>query len=267
MSVPGTSAAELAGQLAVVTGGAGGIGAAIVRALAAQGADVAIVDVATLATDESDAASNARPRIRAWRCDVTQPAEIIAVCDAIEAALGAPTILVNNVGGSGTVAVADIEHVTDDVWEHILSFNLGAMMRFSRRFVPAMKTRRSGRIVNITSSLKDGVFGGAATVGARLPYVTAKSGIVGFTKQLANDLGPYGITVNAVAPGFTLPDPDARITKRYQALPPEQQRELTGNIPLGRPGEGQDIANAVRFLVSPSSGYVTGEVLTVSGGA
>ena len=84
---------------------------------------------------------------------------------------------------------------------------------------------------------------------------------------MAKDLGPYGITVNAVAPGFTLPDPDARITKRYRALSAEQRRELTGNIPLGRPGDGQDIANAVRFLVSPSSGYLTGEVITVSGGA
>lgn len=130
-----------------------------------------------------------------------------------------------------------------------------------------MKAKRMGRIVNITSSLLHGVFGGAATVGARLPYVTAKSGIVGFTKQLANDLGPFGITVNAVAPGFTLPDENARVTKRFHALSPEQQREMTANIPLGRPGTGDDIANAVLFLASPRSAYLTGEVISVSGGA
>ena len=110
--------------------------------------------------------------------------------------------------------------MTDEVWEHILSLNLGAMLRFSRRLVPAMKARRAGRIVNITSSLKDGVFGGAATVGARLPYVTAKSGIVGFTKQLANDLGPYGITVNAVRLGSPCPIPTRASRKRYRRCLP-----------------------------------------------
>ena len=256
---------ELAGQVAVVTGGAHGIGAAIVRALAAAGASVAVVDIDGARPDglnEADAA-----RVQAWRCDVTRPPEIEAACTAIEAALGAPSILVNNVGGSGATAVADIEKLTDEIWEHILALNLGGMFRFSRRFVPAMKARRDGRIVNITSSLRDGVFGGAATVGARLAYVTAKSAIVGFTKQLAKDLGPFGITVNAVAPGFTLPDENARITQRFRALPPAQQRELTANIPLGRPAAGADIANAVAFLAAPRSAYISGEVITVGGGA
>jgi len=257
---------ELSGKVAVVTGGAGGIGAAIVRALAAAGADVAIIDI-NAASDQLKTPPHVGQRIRAWTCDVTQPTAIAAACDAIEADLGHPTILVNNVGGSGAVAAAEIERVTDDLWESTVALNLGAMFRFSRRFVPAMKTKRAGRIVNIASSLLHGVFGGTGTVGARLPYVTAKSGIVGFTRQLAYDLGPFGITVNAVSPGFTLPDENARVTRRYRALGPDQQRELTANIPLGRPGDGDDIANAVCFLASPRSAYITGEVISVAGGA
>lgn len=257
---------ELSGQIAVVSGGAGGIGAAIARTLSAAGADVAIVDI-NAASDQLKTPTRPGQRIQAWICDVTKPAAIAATCDAIEATLGSPTILVNNVGGSGSVAAPEIERVTDDLWESIVALNLGAMFRFSRRFVPGMKAKRAGRIVNIASSLLHGVFGGTGTVGARLPYVTAKSGIVGFTKQLAYDLGPFGITVNAVSPGFTLPDEEARVTRRYRALAPEQQRELTANIPLGRPGAGEDIANAVCFLASPRSAYVTGEVISVSGGA
>jgi len=257
---------ELRGEVAVVTGGAQGIGAAIVRALASAGADVAIVDIVEALPPGLDALAPGQ-RVRLWRCDITRPAEIEAVCGEIEAALAPVSILVNNVGGSGGTAVADIEKLSDQLWEQILAYNLGGMFRFSRRFVPGMKARKRGRIVNITSSLKDGVFGGAATVGARLPYITAKSGIVGFTKQLANDLGPFGVTVNAVSPGFTLPDENARITQRFRALSPEQQRELTASIPLGRPGAGDDIANAVLFLASPRSSYVTGEIIHVAGGA
>lgn len=256
---------ELQGQVAVVTGGAHGIGAAIVRALAGAGATVAAIDIDGALPGGLDAA--AASHVRAWRADVTRTAEVDGAAAEIEAALGPVSILVNNVGGSGAVPVADIEDLSDEVWERILALNLGGMFRVSRRLVPGMKARRAGRIVNITSSLRTGIFGGAATVGARLPYVTAKNGVVGFTRQLAMDLGPFGITVNAVAPGFTLPDENARITQRFRALAPEQQRELTSNIPMGRPAEGADIANAVLFLASPRSVHITGEVMTVSGGA
>ncbi|MCW5770165.1 MAG: SDR family oxidoreductase, partial [Rhodospirillaceae bacterium] len=206
-------------------------------------------------------------RVRACRCDVTETAAVDAAAAAIEATIGPVSILVNNVGGSGTETATQLEEVTDALWDRIVGLNLGGLFRFSRRLVPGMKARKAGRIVNITSSLRTGIFGGAATVGARLPYITAKNGVVGFTRQLALDLGPFGITVNAVAPGFTLPDPEARITRRFRALAPEQQRELTANIPLGRPAEGEDIANAVLFLASPRSRHITGEVITVSGGA
>lgn len=259
---------ELDGQLALVTGGAAGIGAAISRRLAGDGADVAIVDISPM-TEEGLAKLAVRQgqRIKAWQCDATKPAEILSTCDAIRSELGDPTILINDVGGSGTNVAADIESTTDEMWEYVLSLNIGSAFRFCRAVVTAMKARRYGKIVNVSSTLANGMFGGAGTVGARVPYVTAKGAIISLTKQLAKDLGPFGIAVNAIAPGFTLPDPDARITRKFNALSPDQQRPLVGNIPMGRPGSGQEMAEAVSFLVSPRNTYVSGQILAVDGGA
>ena len=159
-----------------------------------------------------------------------------------------------------------VEDTTDEMWEQVLSLNIGSILRFCRALVPAMKARRAGRIVNVSSTLMNGMRGAAGTVGARLPYVTAKAAIVGLTKQLAKDLAPFGISVNAIAPGFTLPDEDARITRKFRALSPEEQRPLVANIPMGRPGSGEDMAYAVCFLASPRNHYVAGQVVSVDGG-
>jgi NAD(P)-dependent dehydrogenase (short-subunit alcohol dehydrogenase family) len=262
------SAGEFEGQLAVVTGAAGGIGAAIATALAAGGATLALVDNRDIAIEDfMKSARRPDQRITTWRCDVTGSAEVRETCERIGAELGTVSILVNNVGGSGSHQIEHVEDLTDEAWDHVLSLNLGSIMRFCRALVPAMKARRYGRIVNVSSTVKEGMIGPPGTIGARIPYVTAKSAIVGMTKQLAKDLGPFGITVNAIAPGFTLPGEEARITRKFRALPPEDQKRLTSGIPVGRPGGGEDMANAVCFLASPKSGYVTGEILAVAGGA
>lgn len=259
---------ELKGTVAAVTGAAGGIGAAIASGLIAAGADVAAIDLKPVDCEALRAhAIAAGQQVRAWQCDVTDSEQVRRACAAVTAELGPATILVNNVGGSGAVPIEQIEDMNDDTWDHILSLNLGSIMRFCRGLVPGMKARGYGRIVNVSSTLKDGMFGPLGTLGARLPYVTAKSAIVGMTKQLAKDLGPFGITVNAIAPGLTLPGETARITQRFRALSPEAQQRFTAPIPAGRLGMGEDMANAVRFLVSPYSGYVSGEVLAVAGGA
>jgi NAD(P)-dependent dehydrogenase (short-subunit alcohol dehydrogenase family) len=262
------SAGAFEGQVAVVTGAAGGIGAAIAAALAAGGATLALVDNRDIAIEEfMTSARRADQRLTAWRCDVTSSTEVRDTCERIGAELGAASILVNNVGGSGGHQIEHIEDLTDEAWDYVLSLNLGSIMRFCRALVPAMKKRGYGRIVNVSSTVKEGMFGPLGTIGARVPYVTAKSAIVGMTKQLAKDLGPFGITVNAIAPGFTLPGEDARITRRFRALPAEDQKRLTSGIPVGRPGSGEDMANAVCFLASPTSGYITGEIIAVAGGA
>lgn len=254
-------------QVALVTGGASGIGAAIARRLAAEGAHLAIIDIADVSRETlAGLAVSPGQSVKAWRCDVVNSAEVSNVCRAVQQELGDPTILINNVGGSGSYNIADVEHTTDEMWDNVLSLNVGSILRFCRALAPAMKARQYGKIVNVSSTLMNGMFGGAGTVGARLPYVAAKSAIVGLTKQLAKDLAPFGIAVNAIAPGFTLPDENARITKKFRALSPDQQHPLVSGIPMGRPGTGDEMAHAVCFLASPANTYVAGQILTVDGG-
>jgi NAD(P)-dependent dehydrogenase (short-subunit alcohol dehydrogenase family) len=151
-------ALEFEGQVAVVTGGAAGIGAAIARALAERGATVAIADIADAPVG---------PRVKGWRCDVTKSEDVAATCAAIAKDLGAPSILINNVGGSGSYQAVQVEDTTDEMWEHVLSVNLGSILRFCRALVPAMKVRRAGKIVNVSSTLMNGMRGQAARKGSR----------------------------------------------------------------------------------------------------
>lgn len=241
---------SLENQVAIVTGGAAGIGAAIVADLVAAGAQVAAFDLAG-----------------EWQCDVTRSAEVREACREVERRYGPVSILVNNAGGSGEQPIEHVEDMTDDIWDMVLALNLGSVMRLCREVVPGMKKQGYGRIVNLSSRTREGLFGPLGAMRARLPYVTCKAALVGMTKQLAKDLGPFGITVNAVAPGLTLPGEQARITQRFRAASAEDRHRLTAHIPAGRLGTGEDVANAVRFLVSPASGYVNGEVLAVTGGA
>lgn len=258
----------LEGLVALVTGAADGIGNAVARGLVSAGASLAAVDIKEVDIEalRTACAARADQRIAAWRCDVTSSPEVAATCAAIAADLGPVALLVNNAGGSGTVRIQDVEDMTDEVWDHVLSLNLTSGMRFCRALVGAMKAQGFGRIVNISSTLKDGVFGPVGTLGGRLPYITAKSALIGFTRQLAKDLGPFGITVNAVAPGLTLPGPEARITKKFAALPEEDRRRLTADIPAGRLASGEDMANAVSFLCAPASAHINGQVIAVDGG-
>jgi NAD(P)-dependent dehydrogenase (short-subunit alcohol dehydrogenase family) len=256
------------GRVAVVTGAAEGIGAAISRALWAGGADLAAIDVQPV--DEAKLTGGTeRPgqRFRSYECDATVSAQVADTCRRLEADLGPVGILVNNVGGGGgDLPGDDVETITDAQWEFVISLTLSSAMRFCRGLVGGMKTNRYGRIINISSSLKDGVFGPVGTVRGRLPYITSKTAVIGLTQQLANDLGPYGISVNAVSPGLTLPGEDARITKRYRSLPSEEQARMYAHIPAGRLASGDDIANAVCMLAAEASGYISGQTLTVAGG-
>lgn len=247
---------ELRGRAAIVTGvgRAGSIGVAIATALAEQGVAVACVDI------DSDAAAGAAERIAALGGrslaligDVTQEAAIDEFVAEATSAFGAPDILVNNAGGfEYLVAAGDI---SPDEWRRVLDLNLTSVFLCSRAVLPNMAARGSGRIVNISS-----LAGRPPTVSVPVHYAAAKAGVISLTQYLAREVGPWGVTVNAVAPGTTA-------TPRVLRLRGETiEQDLVPRVPLRRLGLPDDHAHAVLFLVSDGASYITGATVDVNGG-
>jgi 3-oxoacyl-[acyl-carrier protein] reductase len=242
---------DLAGKVALVTGSSRGIGAGIVRALAGLGARCVInyvddPDGRNRADAQSVASSLKDPTLLA--CDVGDANQVAAMMEQVRQLLGGLDILVNN---AGILRDRTLKKITDDDWQDVLRINLTGVFNCLRRAVPLL--RQGGRVVNITSvSAFIGVFGQAN-------YASAKAGVIALTKVAARELAKQGVTVNAVAPGVI----DTDMTR---ALPPEALQRLHEQIPLARFGTVDDVVNAVTFLCSPASGYVTGQVIHVNGG-
>ena len=236
--------------VALVTGASRGIGAAIALELAARGHQV----IGTATTDEGAAritqALAAYPGCRGANLNVNDAAAVDALIDSIVKGQGGLHVLVNNAGITRDQLAMRMK---DDDWDAVLDTNLKAVFRMSRAVMRPMMKQRQGRIINITSVV------GASGNPGQANYAAAKAGVAGMTRALARELGSRGITVNCVAPGFIATDMTA-------ALGDEQQKALTGQIPLGRLGAPADIAAAVAYLASPEAGYVTGQELHVNGG-
>jgi 3-oxoacyl-[acyl-carrier protein] reductase len=244
------SAVKFEGQVALVTGASRGIGAAIALELAAQG--VKVIGTATTAEGAAriDAALSAHAGCRGAALDVNDVTAAEALIDAIVKEHGGLQILVNNAGITRDMLAMRLK---DDDWDAVLDTNLKAVFRMSRAVMRTMMKQRYGRIISITSVV------GAAGNPGQANYAAAKAGVAGMTRALARELGSRGITVNCVAPGFIETDMTA-------ALPPEQQKALLGQIPLGHLGKPADVAHAVAFLASPRGGYITGQEIHVNGG-
>jgi 3-oxoacyl-[acyl-carrier protein] reductase len=248
----------LEGQIALVTGTGHGLGQAIAAMLAEEGAVVHGADL----YDEELQATKARigdrffPRVldvrdsRAWAAWVD---------DILTAHHRRIDVLVNNAGGVAGQVNRPIEAVTDDAWAAVMESNLGGAFRGIRAVAPAMKARGYGRIVNITSGA-----GRSRSLTGIQAYTSTKAGEIGLTRQMAFELGPYGITVNAIAPGFIRSNPATE--RQWEAMGAEGQRRLVEETPRRRLGQPADIAWAVRFFVHPQSDFVTGQVLPVDGG-
>lgn len=238
----------LDGEVALVTGASRGIGAAIAAALAGAGATV--VGTATSASGAEGISKALGSHGRGIVLDIADEESVAAALDDIQKNEGSPTILVNN---AGITRDNLLMRMKPDEWDDVLSTNLSGVFRLCKGCLRGMMKAKKGRIINIASVI--GIMGNAG----QSNYAAAKAGIIGFSKSLAREIGSRNITVNVVAPGFI----DTDMTR---VLPEDQREAMLGQIPLGRLGEGSDIANAVLFLASPGAAYVTGETLHVNGG-
>ncbi len=244
---------SLEGRVFAVTGAAQGIGAAIVETLADAGASVAALDIdetglgrvaGTATTHAADLGS--RDGAHAAIADVT-------------AAHGRIDGLVTAAGGVRDQVGRPVEQIGEDDWHAIFAANVDAAMWCVQAAAPGMRDRGWGRIVTISSGagLRPSLTGIQA-------YAAAKHALVGLTRQLALELGPHGITVNSVAPGFILSNPATE--RQWDAFGPERQKQIVGSIHMRRLGRAEDIADAVTFLASDRAGWITGQILSVHGG-
>lgn len=239
------------GEIALVTGASRGIGQAIAHALAASGATVvgtATTEAGAEAITQRFAAAGLKGRGAVL--NVGDQASIDALLKDVESKEGAITILINNAGITRDTLLMRMKN---EDWDDVINVNLGSAFRLSKGVLRGMMKARKGRIVTIASVV--GVMGNAGQAN----YAAAKAGIIGFSKSLAREVGSRGITVNVVAPGFIATDMTEKLSE-------EQRARLTEQVPVGRLGVVDDIAQAVLFLTSKHASYITGETLHVNGG-
>jgi 3-oxoacyl-[acyl-carrier protein] reductase len=242
------SSDALTGEVALVTGASRGIGASIAQALAGAGATV--IGTATSQGGADGISSALAGKGRGIVLNVADDESVQAAIKDIQGNEGSPSILVNNAGITKDNLLIRMKA---EEWDDVIATNLTGLYRVSKACLRGMMKARKGRIINIASVIA--VMGNAGQTN----YAASKAGMVGFSKSLAREIGSRGITVNVVAPGFI----DTDMTKD---LPDEQRAVMLSQVPLGRLGAGDDIANSVLFLASGGGDYITGETLHVNGG-
>lgn len=240
----------LAGRTAVVTGAAGTMGLAAVRVLVEDGARVALVDLDPVRLDS--AARLVTGMTLPVVCDIADAAAVGDAHRRIEAELGPVDILLNN---AGILLNNKAEQTTDEEWRRVMAANVDGAFYWSRAVLPGMKARRWGRIVNVCSLAAKT---GGLTAGTA--YATSKGALTSLTFSLARESAAHGVTVNGISPAYV------RTPMTSEGLNEEQRRQLLAQIPVGRFCEPEEFAHAVRFLVSPLAGFITGEILDVNGG-
>jgi 3-oxoacyl-[acyl-carrier protein] reductase len=248
---------ELEGKVSLVTGASRGIGRAIALKLASLGSSVAVNYVAIEASNKADADNVVESVIRlggeamSVEADIRNGAEVKAMVEQVTDKWGKIDILVNNAGINRDTLLL---RMSDDAWDDVINTNLRGAYLCSKFAVRHMMRQEWGRIISISS-----VVGRVGNAG-QSNYAAAKGGIIAFTKSIAREMGSRNITANAVAPGFI-------VTEMTNKLPPERRESMLAMIPLQRLGQPEDVAELVGFLATERAGYITGQVITIDGGA
>ncbi len=246
---------NLEGRVFAVTGAAQGIGAAIVASLVAEGAEVAAMDLDASGLERLHELEN----VTCHTGDLGEQASAHDLCKQVLSVHGRVDGLVTAAGGVRGQVGQPLEQISLAQWQAVFAANVDAAMWCAQSFAPGMRAQGQGRIITISSGagLKPSLTGIQA-------YASAKHALVGLTRQLALELGPAGITVNSVAPGFVLSNPSTQ--KQWEAFGAERQKQIINSIHMRRLGQAEDIADAVTFLCSARAAWITGQVLQVDGG-
>ena len=248
---------DFTGRTAIVTGGGHGLGQEICRALSDLGARVWTCDLDPGKLEDTRALCGGS--CESWVVDVRDRKSVKSFVAAASEETGKIDVLVNNAGGVAGQVGRPLEEVPDEDWRVIFDVNLNGAFNFSQAVVPLMKSGRWGRIVNISSGA-----GLRVSLTGIQAYASAKAGLIGLTRQLAHELGPSGITVNCVAPGFVRCNPTTE--RQWESYGKEGQERLVDSIATRRLGRPEDIAHAVLFFASDYASWVTGQTLSVDGG-
>jgi NAD(P)-dependent dehydrogenase (short-subunit alcohol dehydrogenase family) len=248
-------------KVAVITAFANGIGRATAEVVAREGATVVGIDNHPERLETAVAAlRGAGGRAHGRLCDALDQGQVEATVASVEKEFGAVDILVNAVGGSTIIANsgANVDELTFEEWQRLIAFNLNGTFLFTHAVVPIMKRRRHGKIVNLAS-----IAGRGLSESSSSAYAAAKGGIIAFTRKLAFELGPYGVTINAIAPSLTLTE---RIRPHWDKRSQEAQGAEIARTPLRRVAEAADQAKVICFLASSDADFVTGVTIDVTGG-
>jgi 3-oxoacyl-[acyl-carrier protein] reductase len=251
---------EYPGKKVIVTGAAHGFGRAIALAFAKRGADVWACDILAEELAETEKMSkDLKGSCQVRTVDITEFEDVSAFVEEAVGKTGPVDILVNNAGGVCGQVGRPLEEITALEWAEIFEVNVTGAFYFAQAAAPGMKTAKYGRIVNISSGAGLGV----SLTGIQA-YASAKAAQIGLTRQLAHELGPWGITVNNIAPGFVRSNPTTE--RQWESYGEEGQKKLVGSLALRRLGKPEDIANGVLFFASDYAGWITGQVLSINGG-
>lgn len=254
---------RLNGKVAIVTGAGGGLGAAYAMAIAREGAHVAVVDVNAAGARATAEAIQARgAQGRAVEAELGDETQVAAMVDRVLGEFARVDIVVNNAGGALPGSTGEIEKVDRRSWDRVMEMNLTSAMLVSRAVAPHMKRQRSGKIVNVSSrsARSTGWFNAVSP-----EYVAAKIGVIALTRHMAKELGPHGINVNCLVPGFTVSGP--ALQAAWDGMTEEERRRMLEATPLRRLPRMEELASVVVFLVSEEASYVTGAAIDVNGGS